>query len=432
MSPQIAAISYSDETLCRSQPHFYAEIHRYGLHSLIKTSNGTYAPEQFFYKPAEGPVCEVPSEELYNGIQAFADEFFGIDGLSSRELMPNPHEPLREGSLWTKYDHLSVRDRLNQIDAPSSVKDYFETLVNPIGSAPGTDISFVEPLRWYALGGHSIKGMFETTQAYKLGGRGQSLLARNMLSEFRGHIKLQTPVTRIEQTSATGGATVTTESGHTFHATTAVVCTIPLNVLKTITFSPPLSPLRQQAIEQGHMNDGGKVHFKLRGRVPAFTAMANGYGTAPFCLVFSDHYGTASATGDEGSGTYCIGFSYKDLLRPAEIVEAFNRDVKPGAVVEGYLSHDWIRDPYSRGTWSCWGPGDMGRYLAELQKDDGCVVMASSDWADGWRGFIDGALERGKVAARRVMQRLKDAGKSVDVEGREADDREAVNVVARL
>lgn len=45
----------------------------------------------------------------------------------------------------------------------------------------------------------------------------------------------------------------------------------------------------------------------------------------------------------------------------------------------------------------------MSKYLAELQKTEGRVVFASADWANGWRGFVDGAIEQGKLAAASAM-----------------------------
>ena len=60
----------------------------------------------------------------------------------------------------------------------------------------------------------------------------------------------------------------------------------------------------------------------------------------------------------------------------------------------------------AKGTWSCWGPGSMSKYLQELQKPHGRVVFASADWANGWRGFVDGAIEQGVEAANRVLELL--------------------------
>jgi lysyl oxidase-like protein 2/3/4 len=42
-----------------------------------------------------------------------------------------------------------------------------------------------------------------------------------------------------------------------------------------------------------------------------------------------------------------------------------------------------------------------------LRKDehDRAVIFASADWADGWRGFIDGVFEDGRAAAWKVLKR---------------------------
>lgn len=66
-----------------------------------------------------------------------------------------------------------------------------------------------------------------------------------------------------------------------------------------------------------------------------------------------------------------------------------------------------MNDDLAKGTWSCWGPGPaMSRWLKELQKPHGRVFFASADWADGWRGFVDGAIESGITTSVSVMRLL--------------------------
>ncbi|KAL4910837.1 hypothetical protein BDW74DRAFT_172298 [Aspergillus multicolor] len=400
-----------------NQPHVFAQLQRYNLHKTIKTSNGTLAPEKAFWKFATGVVKELNVQDLNASLERIGNAFFSPDGYTSRDLMPYPHDPFRDPALWTRYDDLSIKDRLDQISAVGTEEDkaYFETMMNTIGSAPGTDISFTEPLRWYALGGHTVAGMFEIIETFKLGGGGQTALARGILGEYRGHLRLNTVVERVEQGKK--GVEVTAKDGKVFKAKW-VVCTIPLNVLSDIAFSPPFSPLRQEAIVRGHMNRGAKFHFKLDAPLKPWLAIADAYGSSPFVLSFSDHNGTGE---NSGSGNYAIGFGYNGHLGTREdaehVVSAFKNmrpatGNGPGADVDvaAYLTHDWVNDPFSKGAWSTWGPGDMTKYLAELQKDHGRVLMASADWAEGWRGFIDGAIERGVVAAKEVVARLAGEG----------------------
>ncbi|KAF3049940.1 hypothetical protein E8E11_010059 [Didymella keratinophila] len=180
----------------------------------------------------------------------------------------------------------------------------------------------------------------------------------------------------------------------------SVVCTIPLNCLGDIQFAPPLFPLRQRAIHEGHINMGAKIHFKLSSIQHGWFASCSSTPSAPFCLAFSDQNSTRPSGAD---APWCIGIGYggqlTDKTNSAHIISSFTENLNPQADVLLYATHEWANDPYAKGVWSCWGPGSMSKYLAELRKSEGRVVFASADWADGLRGFGDGALERGKVAA---------------------------------
>ena len=166
--------------------------------------------------------------------------------------------------------------------------------------------------------------------------------------------------------------------------------------------------MRQQAIAQGHINHGAKIHYKLRETLPGWFWTVASKSDSTFVFAFSDHNGTQPS---RPSGTWCIGFGYNgkltDKTNSRHIIEQFNKEVNPRANVEAYATHDWMNDPYSRGAWACWGPNAASKYLAELQQPHGRVVFASADWADGWRGFVDGAIERGQVAVRDALGLVK-------------------------
>lgn len=165
-----------------------------------------------------------------------------------------------------------------------------------------------------------------------------------------------------------------------------------------------MSPLRSEAIEYGQQNKGAKVHFKLAEIEPGWLATTAPDGSTPYLLSFSDHNGTKKTGPD---GTYCLAALrsavYPDLKDHKLVIDEFKRALKPGADVIAYLSHDWSNDPMAAGLWSCWKGDGMTKYLQELQKPHERVLFASADWADGWRGFIDGAIEQGKTSARRAI-----------------------------
>jgi lysyl oxidase-like protein 2/3/4 len=185
------------------------------------------------------------------------------------------------------------------------------------------------------------------------------------------------------------------------------------NCLGDINISPPLSHLRQSAIAEGHINKGAKIHFKLRDTEPGWFATANSFGNSPYVFAFSDHNGTQKSS---PLGTWCIGFGYTGQLTDKKdhkhIIEEFRNAIHPSANVEAYSTHDWMDDPYSKGAWACWGPNCASRYLQELQKPHGRIIFASADWANGWRGFVDGAIERGQEAVKDTIAVLKNNSQS--------------------
>ena len=50
--------------------------------------------------------------------------------------------------------------------------------------------------------------------------------------------------------------------------------------------------------------------------------------------------------------------------------------------------------------------GMLTTALAELQRPEGNIHFANADIADGWRGFIDGAIESGAQVAQSIHTKL--------------------------
>ena len=47
-------------------------------------------------------------------------------------------------------------------------------------------------------------------------------------------------------------------------------------------------------------------------------------------------------------------------------------------------------------------PGQLTGAIPELQRPEGRLLLAGADYANGWYGFIDGAIESGLSAAATV------------------------------
>ena len=72
--------------------------------------------------------------------------------------------------------------------------------------------------------------------------------------------------------------------------------------------------------------------------------------------------------------------------------------------IERLVFHNWSNDEYAKGAWFFPGKGFITKYLEALRESHGNVQFANSDWAVGWRSFIDGAIEEGGRAAMEVVR----------------------------
>ena len=101
-----------------------------------------------------------------------------------------------------------------------------------------------------------------------------------------------------------------------------------------------------------------------------------------------------------------IGFGYDQEICDASDLEAVQRqldEIIPGYEAIAAYAHDWLADEFSRGTWAIHRPGWYTAYHAEMQRPEGAVLVAGSDFANGWAGFMDGAIESGLKAGRWAL-----------------------------
>ena len=168
--------------------------------------------------------------------------------------------------------------------------------------------------------------------------------------------------------------------------------TVPLHALGAINFEPPLPPAQADAARGGQVSRGVKVWIRLRGELPPFVALGNADWPLNF---FQAEY---TLDGD----TIAVGFgpdASKIDAGDAAAVQAQLARLVPDADVRDVATHDWVADPLAGETWPMHRTGFLANHLAALQAGHGNVFFAGSDIANGWGGFIDGAIESGMEAA---------------------------------
>ena len=82
-------------------------------------------------------------------------------------------------------------------------------------------------------------------------------------------------------------------------------------------------------------------------------------------------------------------------------------ELHPGLEIVDAITHDWLADEFARGTWAIHRPGWYTKHHAAMRVPEGGLVFAGSDLADGWSGFVDGAIESGLRASLQVQSLLR-------------------------
>jgi len=370
------------------QPHVWAEVTRYGL-SVVE-SPGNANPANCAWVTGGRLKTGKPEQlepMLEDGVLRFCEE--------AKPFLQRPYEPLFNPGIDT-LDAMSIKDRLDEMDMDDEQRDVMFGLWTSTSSTSCDKAGYVTMLRWCALCQWSYSLLLDATSRYKFRDGTCSLLEA-MLAEGGPEIRLDTPVAKIEQSG--DGVLVTTQTGETFAGDTVVI-SVPLNTLNDIEFSPALSEPKRRAATEGQASEGVKVWARIKCPSEHFYGVTR--GPAALTWIQSEY------TLDDG--LMIVGFGpdadLLDVENSAQVEEAI-RVFLPDAEVVSVTGHDWKKDPYSKGLWPVFRPNQLTRYLAGLQQQEGRLFFCGSETANGWNGFIDGAIESGLRAAREVLQTLE-------------------------
>jgi len=369
-----STIEYGGAWVHWHQPHTWSEITRAGLEVSVSDEAGVAG--WYVGDERRSGSIEERDEIARRGWDRF------VDGV--REALPVPHDPTRALAALARFDRLTIAERLDELSLNDEERDVLTAELESLAHAPLDQAGAVSVLRWHALSGYSL----ELTQF--TGGRvtlveGTQGLLGAIASAASFERRLEAPVAAIRQ----GGdrVEVETRDGSGF-ASRAVVVAVPLNALGAIEFTPALPEDKLAAIALGQASRGIKIFIRARGAELNQNSIRPGH---PF-----GYLDTESVNGD--GSQLMIGFGPDaercDASDLAAVQDQLNA-ILPGYDVVGATAHDWLADEFSRGTWAIHRPGWYEHHHSAMQRPEGAVVFAGSDIANGWSGFIDGAIESG-------------------------------------
>ena len=376
-----APLEYGGAWVHWHQPHTWSELTRAGLAASVSD----HAQLAGWYVGGERRSGSL--EQRDSIARSGWDRF--VDGV--REALPAPHDPTRAIGALARFDRQTIAERLHELELSDEERAVLTAELESLAHAPLDQAGAVSVLRWHALSGYSL----ELTQF--TGGRvtivgGTRALLDAIASAAPIERRLGAPVAAITQRG--GRVEVETRAGDTFTARAAVVA-VPLNALGAIEFTPVLAEDKQRAIALGQASRGIKIFIRARGEPLLQNSIRPGH---PFGYLDTDWV--------NGDGSQqLIGFGIDAERCDTGDLPAVQRELEailPGYEVLDATAHDWLADELSRGTWAIHRRGWYEHHHAAMQRIDGRVVLAGSDIANGWAGFIDGAIESGLRAGARA------------------------------
>jgi monoamine oxidase len=253
-----------------------------------------------------------------------------------------------------------------------------------LAHAPLSDAGAAAVVRWHALSGYSLAlTQFAGGRVTISGGTGALLAAIADRAPCERRLGVD-----VASVGARGSdVLVESRSGESFTARVAIVA-VPLNALGRIEFSPSLPAACEQAIAGGQASRGIKIFIHVRGAPVRSGAIRAGH---PFGYLDTD------TIFDDGT-QLLIGFGPDAALSDVKDLGGVQRQldqILPGYEVLGATAHDWLADELAGGTWAIHRPGWYEHHFDAMRRPHGRVLLAGSDLAAGWAGFIDGAIESG-------------------------------------
>ncbi|CAG8937905.1 unnamed protein product [Penicillium salamii] len=383
----------------RNQAHVWGEIVRYGFDGHLKDSQEYYEGSRTPTMIRDGKLHEIPFTDQ-SSTRGF-EKFCNIDGQLGLSVFDIHLEPgWLQNEDFVKWDAMSCQDRLDQIqdDLTAEETEGLTNILLSMNKGPLSRASFAEALRWPALSGGSLYAFGQHSARWKLA-NGQTALSLAMFEDARASGNLSYSFSTVVSSVETQGSitTVMTSAGQPFKASSVVVA-VPLNCLSDIHFSPALDPVKAEAIAKGHTNHAYKICVEAKGK-----QWRNWMGNA------APHKGLPFLNGDgitPAGNSYLISTpgdyidAQTDPEKLLEAIQYMHPDLEPVRI----FGMDYHSHPLSKGGWAVHGPGYVTKYLRSLQAPAGRVHFANADWADVWRGFIDGALESGARASQAVLQ----------------------------
>ncbi len=274
-----------------------------------------------------------------------------------------------------------------------------------IHSGGMTKTSALNELRRYHVSGFNSKMTFSDGTSWKQVTGGNSQLPKKMAESLSNEPILGKTVVAFEEKNNV--VTVYCTDGTNYKAD-HVVCSIPISVLRNVTFEPELKGVAFDAIQQIEYGLSIQAHFLIKepywekdgldpnlwtdGPLERFAVRTKKDSTQP-------EAGVAFINGPES-----FKFRLMNDNQVFDYIEKLILQYRPSAkgLLEPIMIQSCERDIHGAGDWVVWQPGQVRRFGNHMRKNHGRIHFAGEHTAIMERG-MEGAFESGERAAFDIL-----------------------------
>lgn len=296
-------------------------------------------------------------------------------------------------AAWAAYDQLTWPAWLASRGAsPTAI-----TLMTLGGDSRMLSALYV--LRQYAL----LRG---SRQFYKIRG-GMELLPQAMAASLGDLVRYGAAVVRIDQSADPVRIDYMENDQRKSLSASRVIVTTPLSTLRDIDIRPALSAPKQRAVHDLPYYPAVRILLQARSRFWHRSGLSGYARTDQPAEIWDATYDLEATSGILGAtvggeiGTEMLALSdAAALTRGRQIVEVPFPRIR--SEFHAGVTHQWARDPWSKGAFAVFHPGQMTSIMPHISTPEGRIHFGG-EHTSSWMGWMEGALQSGERCAREVL-----------------------------
>lgn len=245
-------------------------------------------------------------------------------------------------------------------------------------------------------------------QYHKIAG-GMDSLPRGIAARLKDVIRYNCELVRLER-SGSGLRAICKQDGRTdMIAADRVVLAIPFSTLKRVALDRPFSPAKMRILAELSYFEGTRFLLQTKTRFWQAAKLTGGARTDGPADIWDMSFGQRGGRGLISLTTGNAALEQKlAAMNPAARLGVGVGLVAPAfpeinAQMEKSTIQRWTEEPYARGAFVVFRPGQMTRWAPALSRSEERVYFAGEHTAP-WNGWMEGALWSGERAAQEILQ----------------------------